>query len=309
MAVDRIANTDFQSLHELKLKAKGNAKDALPEVAKQFEGIFLQSLLKTMRSSNHFLDEANPFRGKDTATFQEMLDGQYISHVSKSTQGIGIAELLTKQLSGKVQRSTPANTLTIGPSNNITASKPEAQPAASNKPASEGVGSTQTASIMDNFIKSIWDKAKQAAAVIGLDPRILVAQAALETGWGQSIAKDADGSTSNNLFNIKSGSNTSFDSVKIKTTEYIADTPIKVSANFRKYPTVEESFNDYISLIKGSDRYQNALAHAGNPERYVNELSKAGYATDPQYGTKILSIYHSDELNEAMERCGLSNQQ
>ena len=96
--------------------------------------------------------------------------------------------------------------------------------------------------------------------------------------------------------------------MNIKTTEYIADTPIKMSASFRKYSSIEDSFNDYVSLIKNNDRYQNALANAGDPERYVNELSKAGYATDPNYGSKILSIYHSDELNQAMKICGLSNQ-
>ena len=133
-----------------------------------------------------------------------------------------------------------------------------------------------------------------------------MAQAALETGWGKLVAKDEDGTSSNNLFNIKTGTNKEFDSVKIKTTEYIADTPIKMTASFRKYPSVEHSFNDYVSLIKGSDRYQNALANATNPEQYVNELHKAGYATDPAYGNKILSIYHGDELNQAMQRCGLS---
>ena len=81
-----------------------------------------------------------------------------------------------------------------------------------------------------------------------------------------------------------------------------------MNQSFRKYSSVEHSFNDYISLIKGSDRYQDALASAGNPELYVNELHKAGYATDPEYSTKILSIYHSDELNQAIQRCALSDQ-
>lgn len=135
-----------------------------------------------------------------------------------------------------------------------------------------------------------------------------MAQAALETGWGKFVTKDADGTSSNNLFNIKSGNSKEFDSVNVKTTEYIADTPIKINASFRKYPSVEQSFNDYISLIKGNDRYQNALASAANPELFVNELHKAGYATDPNYSTKILSIYHGDELNQAIQRCELAEQ-
>ena len=143
---------------------------------------------------------------------------------------------------------------------------------------------------------------------MGLDPKILIAQAALETGWGKFVAKDSDGSSSNNLFNIKTGVITRIESVNVKTTEFIADTPIKMSASFRKYPSVEQSFNDYVSLITGSERYQSALDNAGNPEAYVNELHKAGYATDPKYGTKILSIYHGDELNQAMQRCELKDQ-
>ena len=316
MTVERIANTDFQTLNELKLKSRTDAKEALPEVAKQFEGIFLQSLLKTMRMSQHFIDDSSPFRGKDTETFQEMLDGQYVSKITSSSQGIGIADILTKQLGGTLGKTADKQLEigkidTIGPLGKpaVTDIKPFVNKVAGATPATEtATAATAPTTTIDDFVKSVWSKAKEAAASMGLDPKILIAQAALETGWGHSVAKDANGSSSNNLFNIKSGTNSDFESIKIKTTEYIADTPIKVSASFRKYASVEDSFNDYVSLIKSNSRYQNALANSGNPERYVNELSKAGYAMDPNYGTKILSIYHSEELNEAVNRCGLSSQ-
>lgn len=308
MSIERIANTDFHSLHELKRASKEDPKKALPLVAKQFEGIFLQTMLKTMRMGSHFVDESSPFRGRNAETFQEMLDGQYVSKMINSPSGIGIADMLTKQLGGTVQKSK--NALEIGQiTTKYTIPKGDALETnmtdvtlATKKPES-----TPT-TMIDDFVSSIWSKAKQAASLMGLDPKILIAQAALETGWGQSVAKDTDGSSSNNLFNIKSGNNKDFGSVNIKTTEYIADTPIKMNASFRKYNSIEDSFNDYVTLIKNSDRYQNALANAGNPERYVDELGKAGYATDPNYGSKILSIYHSDELNQAMKRCGFSNQ-
>ncbi len=294
MTVQSIATSDFQTLNELKVLAKDDAKKALPEVAKQFEGIFLQSMLKSMRMGQHFLDESSPFSGKNEATFQEMLDGQYATSIAGS-KGIGLATMLSKQLENSVPggKSTPSDSLI--PSELVASSPHEiAQKSTDKNAPTPGI---------DDFVKSIWPKAKQAASLIGLDPKILMAQAALETGWGKFVAKDADGSTSNNLFNIKTGSNKEYDSVQIKTTEYIANTPIKMNESFRKYPSVEHSFNDYVSLIKGSDRYQSALANAGNPEQYVNELNKAGYATDPNYGTKILSIYHGDELNQAIERC------
>lgn len=305
MTIDRIANTDFKSLHELKRESKADAQKALPQVAKQFEGLFLQSLMKTMRMSSHFVDEKSMFRGRNAESFQEMLDGQYVDSMVKSPSGIGIAEMLTKQLGGKVDKTK--NQLEIGQiAHQYTIPKGDALKINNAKAEIATKEAEPTSNTMiENFVNSIWSKAKQAAASMGLDPKMLIAQAALETGWGQSVAKDSDGSSSNNLFNIKSGSS-DFAAVKIKTTEYIADTPIKMSASFRKYDSVEDSFNDYVSLIKNSDRYQNALDNAGNPERYVNELSKAGYATDPKYGSKILSIYHSQELNDAMKKCELS---
>jgi peptidoglycan hydrolase FlgJ len=308
MSIERLANTDFQSLHELKRTSKEDPNKALPLVAKQFEGIFLQTMLKTMRMGSHFVDESSPFRGRNAETFQEMLDGQYINKTISSPSGIGIADMLTQQLGGTVQKSK--NTLAVG---QITTKYTIPKDIAVITKASEASLATKKSettaiTMIDDFVSSIWSKAKQAANLMGIDPKILIAQAALETGWGQSVAKDSDGSSSNNLFNIKSGNSKDFDSVNIKTTEYIADTPIKINASFRKYSSIEDSFNDYVSLIKNSDRYQNALAHAGDADRYVNELSKAGYATDPNYGSKILSIYHSDELNQAMKRCGLANQ-
>ncbi|MFW2572312.1 flagellar assembly peptidoglycan hydrolase FlgJ [Legionella sp. 29fVS95] len=301
MTIEGLAVTDFQGLQNLKLEAQKDAKQALPEVAKQFEAIFLQSMLKAMRMGQHFLDDASPFMGKNEQIFQDMLDGQYANNISNG-QGLGLASMLAKQLGQSVNT---AATTTVNPktTNGIE------QNMLASRVAPLEVTSTKTnagSADIDDFVKSIWPYARQAAGLLGLDPKILVAQAALETGWGQFIAKGSDGSSSNNLFNIKAASNTEGETVKIKTTEYIADTPIKMNASFRKYPSVEHSFNDYVSLIKGNERYEAALANTGNPERYVDELHRAGYATDPGYASKILAIYHGDELQQALERNGFS---
>lgn len=301
MTIQGIATGDFNALAELKAKASKDAKGTAGEVAKQFEGIFLQSMLKSMRMGQHFLDESSPFRGRDRETFQDMLDAQYASNIA-STNGIGIAAALTKHIESAAPDTKKVNSVQLQNDMNTQVLHRVAPKKLTEK------GDAKPASAVDDFVKTIWPKAKEAASLIGLDPKILMAQAALETGWGKFITKDTDGTTSNNLFNIKSSNNSEYDSVQVKTTEYIADTPVNVSASFRKYPSIEHSFNDYISLIKGSERYQGALASAGNPENYVNELHKAGYATDPEYSTKILSIYHGDELNQAMQRCGLSEQ-
>ena len=154
---------------------------------------------------------------------------------------------------------------------------------------------------LDDFVKTLWPYAKQAGRLIGLDPKMLMAQVALETGWGQFIAKDADGRSSNNLFNIKA--NHTDPSVQIKTTEYIANRPVNRVASFKKYPSVEHGFKDYISLIQGA-RYESALANAHDPQRYMDALHQAGYATDPNYTNKVLSIYHGDALLGALERNG-----
>ncbi len=300
MKVSGIATSDFAGLTELKAQAVKDAKGTAPEVAKQFEALFLQSMLKSMRMGEHFLDESSPFRGKDRETFQEMLDAQYASNIAGS-RGIGLATMLTKQLESATdpQKSIPVEIQGSAamPAQQTTVLK-QSSDANQDKPAT----------IIDDFVKSIWPKAKEAASLIGLDPKLLMAQAALETGWGKFVTKDAEGGSSNNLFNIKIGANSEHDSVNVKTTEYIADTPIKMNASFRKYASVEESFNDYVSLIKGDERYQGALASTSNPEIYVNELHKAGYATDPEYSTKILSIYRGDELNQAIQRCGGAEQ-
>lgn len=169
------------------------------------------------------------------------------------------------------------------------------------------VNQLQSHPSINEFVQSIWDKAKQAAALIGVDPKILVAQVALETGWGRLIAKDADGKSSNNLFNIKSKSASEYDSVLVKTKEYVTNQSVTTIASFKKYPSIEHSFNDYVVLIKDNARYQAALTHAGNPEAFCNELQKAGYATDPNYSKKILSIYYSEELTQAMSRLMLQS--
>lgn len=294
MAIEGIAVNDFQGLQNLKVQAQKDANSALPEVSKQFEAVFLQAMLKSMRMGQHFIDESSPFRGKTEETFQEMLDGQYANNIAKG-QGIGLAAMLSKQLQQPAASSAisaPDKTV----EQNLLSSRIMPQ---------HPVAESSAKADIDAFVKSIWPYARQAADLLGLDPKVLMAQAALETGWGQFVAKDTNGGSSNNLFNIKSTAEAETEAVEIKTTEYIADTPIKVNASFKKYPSIEHSFNDYVALIKGNGRYETALANTADPGRYVNELHRAGYATDPHYSSKIMAIYNGDELQQAMARNGL----
>lgn len=142
----------------------------------------------------------------------------------------------------------------------------------------------------DEFIATMLPMAKEAAAKIGVDPAYLVAQAALETGWGKSIIRDSDGSSSHNLFGIKAAGGWQGDSARALTTEYKGGQAVKEAAKFRSYDSFQDSFNDYVSFLQNNDRYDDALDATANPKQFVRELQQAGYATDPQYANKVAQI-------------------
>ena len=139
--------------------------------------------------------------------------------------------------------------------------------------------------------------AEKAAGMLGVSPSVLLAQAALETGWGKFVTRDtASGKSSFNLFNIKADSRWQGDAVQVQTLEYRGGVPEKEQARFRAYEDYADSFNDYVEFLQTNPRYQQALEQAEDPGRFVRELHAAGYATDPEYATKIERIFNSDLL-------------
>ena len=142
----------------------------------------------------------------------------------------------------------------------------------------------------EEFIATMLPMAEKAADKLGVDARYLVAQAALETGWGKSIIKQSDGSTSHNLFGIKSHNSWSGESARVMTTEYKAGKAVRESASFRAYDSYQQSFEDFVNFLQSNGRYQKALSSTENPEQFARELQKAGYATDPNYARKISQI-------------------
>ena len=150
------------------------------------------------------------------------------------------------------------------------------------------------------FIETMLPMAEQAAQKIGVDARYLVAQAALETGWGKSIIRQSDGSSSHNLFGIKAQRGWEGDSARVLTTEYQGGKAVKEAADFRTYDSYQQSFNDYVSFLQGNGRYREALASTENPERFVRELQEAGYATDPNYARKIGQIARQMQTYQAV---------
>jgi flagellar protein FlgJ len=142
----------------------------------------------------------------------------------------------------------------------------------------------------DQFVNTMLPMAKEAAARIGVDPRYLVAQAALETGWGKSVMRAQDGSSSHNLFGIKAGNSWQGSSARAITSEFRNGQMVKETAEFRSYDSYKDSFHDLVTLLQTNNRYQDVVKSADNPEQFVRELQKAGYATDPDYASKISQI-------------------
>ena len=131
---------------------------------------------------------------------------------------------------------------------------------------------------------------------------MLIAQAALETGWGKFVIQDEKGKSSNNLFNIKTNLDWDQQRFNAKTKEFLGGEIRDVVASFKGYNTLGDSFKDYIQLLQNNKRYQQALTKTENPEEFIQSLHKAGYATDPNYTDKILSIYQGGELTKALEQ-------
>jgi len=148
----------------------------------------------------------------------------------------------------------------------------------------------------EDFVRQLHPYAEQAARELGVEPKVLLAQAALETGWGRSLIKNGNGSNSFNLFNIKADRSWQGKQAQVSTLEFEQGIAKKINAGFRSYASFQESFKDYVDFIKSNPRYGDALKQVGNGARYLQELQQAGYATDPSYANKVMSIYNGNAM-------------
>lgn len=283
--------TNNSQLDQIKLAAKQDEKGALKQVAKQFETVFLQMVLKSMRQANEAFK--SDLSNSDQMNFyQDMFDQQLSS--SLGGKGFGIAEMLEKQLSGANNvHDTLADRLAVV---NHQQQHNEKVPSATQPVQALTHTNSPTKTQFDNprdFVKYLWEQSKTAAKKLGLKPDVLLAQAALETGWGKKISQDGQGASSHNLFNIKADSSWKKDKVVVNTLEYKAGVAAKQQDHFRKYQSFEESFSDYVNFLTTNPRYQQALNQVADAKSYLSELQAAGYATDPNYADKILNIIQS----------------
>lgn len=152
----------------------------------------------------------------------------------------------------------------------------------------------------DDFITQIWQFAKKASSKIGLNPAVMVAQSALETGWGKHIIEDNNGESSFNLFNVKAHRDWQGEKAAHSTLEFEQGLPVKKVEPFRVYNSFSESFDDFVSFLKGNNRYQDALDSTNKPETFLKNLQQAGYATDPNYADKIIKILNSDKFKNVI---------
>ena len=325
---------DLNSLNDLRRDAKngqGNEKEALRKAAQHFESIFMNMLLQSMRKANEAFESDSPFNSQSTKFYQDMHDQQLTMELS-SNGSLGLADLIVQQLSPDYSTYRPASVLRGNGDLNgsLTASGVE-EPKASNKSLPEWVNQqfihseiqTKSKSTLQNqavepaqqtprfdspdtFIQSLWEKAKAAGEQLNLNPAVMIAQAALETGWGKHVISAPNGQSSNNLFNIKAGSSWQGESVKKATLEFEEGVAVKKNAAFRAYNSIEESFDDFVNFLSSGSRYQDALKSTGNMEQFLHKLQQAGYATDPNYAKKIIGILNSEGLQQGISRM-LSN--
>lgn len=390
-SADSGSYSDLNRLNQLKVGADKNSDGNLRKVAQEFESLFLSEMLKSMRSATEALGKDNPLNTPAAKQYQEMYDQQLAVSMSREGGGIGLADVLMRQMQknkpvdaqaatlqgpaaaepvkkANVPTEIAAGTQADGPLGRSNGQRPlwayrvavpegvsahandvelmnqrrialpskltdrllagivptapvaidaKSAPLRNSAAADNVVNSTartfavpsermqvygravaqpplapakKAFSSQDEFVATMLPMAKAAAARIGVDPKYLVAQAALETGWGKSVMRAEDGSSSHNLFGIKAGQSWQGGQARAITSEFRDGSMVKETAQFRSYNSYQDSFHDLVTLLQSNDRYKEVLKSADNPEQFARELQKAGYATDPDYASKISQI-------------------
>ncbi len=336
--------TELGEMNKLRQQARDNDPKALQSVAEQFEQLFLNMLVKSMRDANATFSEDSYFNSSQVQFYQDMSDSQLTKELAEN-KGIGLAEVLVRQLGGNLDprlndgpeeegRIKPLSesermlNRTVDTAASMAASailgqaqansraieKAKAEASVSTTPniatsvipeskintsASEVVAEKaqpQRFETPEQFVQTLLPLAETVAAELGVDPKVLLAQSALETGWGRYLVQRPEGGSSHNLFNIKADSRWSGENASVGTVEFRDGVAQKERAAFRVYDSYEASFRDYAEFLRNSPRYQHALEQAADPYQYLSRLQEAGYATDPEYAEKISRIFDGDVL-------------
>ena len=329
---------NFQQFGDMKLGARSGSDDAAKSVAQQFEGLFVQQMLAAMRSAAK-IDTGQDSSYMNF--YQEMYDKQLAQTVAGQNR-LGVAKLILQQIPGSEAESgdtatapeldfSPARVATLNPGiptvKNVevpseVVSADDENPTGVLPASTEETSTVRVGRVVDDdfaevsrierannrwqspdrFIADILPQAQAAADTLGISARLLVAQSALETGWGKHTMKFADGRSSNNLFGIKAGPDWQGPSLQKTSLEFRDGILQSQVSRFRAYDTPAQSFADYVEFVHSNPRYQQALTQAGDDQAFIREIHNAGYATDPQYADKVLNILKGEALQRALAR-------
>ncbi len=298
--------TDSAGLAELRKEAQQKSPESLRAAANQFEALFLQLTLKTMRDA---VSKSSLLKSSDQELYNGLFDQQLALNLS-GISNLGIADLIYRQLGGEqhseqgkrfedylldsksstshaIQHTTVDGKWTSAESTGRTSSKVREQEPWSNA---------------DEFVNHLKPTAIRAAGELNIAPEAILAVTALETGWGSHVMRNNDGASSFNLFGIKASPDWHGESVVASTLEFVGGAMHKRQELFRSYKSAEESIADFAKLIKDSPRYKNALNTGSKPEAFFSALQDGGYATDPKYANKLKEVLQGQKIQQAFKK-------
>jgi flagellar protein FlgJ len=281
--------TDLASLTALKRGAANNDPATIRKVAQQFESMFTRMMLKSMRDAVG----PDPMFGSDQEQmYQSMADDQLSIQLSKG-RGLGLADMLIRQFQKMGVKGADAAGAVGAETSGANAGKSAAGAYTAVQRASATVAAAPASeAVKASFVRDMWPDAEKAGRQLGVDPRGIVAQAALETNWGRNLPQDPAGRSSNNLFGIKGSADWTGATVTAGTQEYLGGADTNTTSQFRAYATPGQSFQDYVALLRGNPRYSAALNTGGDVQAFAAGLQRGGYATDPDYARKINAVSH-----------------
>ncbi|MBI1422984.1 MAG: flagellar assembly peptidoglycan hydrolase FlgJ [Gammaproteobacteria bacterium] len=271
--------TDFSSLTALRKDARKDPQATLRKVAHQFESLYIKMMLKSMRQASL----GDPiFDSDNSKLYRDMFDNQLAMDMSDHG-GIGLADMLVRQL----QRYVPGDHHQGDTHMPVRALRSPVAPVHAEALPARFTSQSQ-------FIEKIWPLAEQAAKELNVPPQAVMAQAALESGWGQHVNQNAQGVSSHNLFNIKADASWKGPKVVVDTLEFEHGVAKRQKAAFRAYASYADCFRDYVDFLKSNPRYRTALTESDSAEAFAHNLHQAGYATDPAYASKLIDIMQRD---------------
>lgn len=272
---------DANSLNNLKYAARDNSPESIKAAAVQFEALMINMMLKSMRDAT---PKEGMFDSEQSRTFVSMLDQQLSQQIA--SRGTGLADMLARQLQIKQSSVAPEQLDALAPTQ-------RSMPSATGSATSAAFQSQPAPQSAREFVQKMGQHAEAASQDSGIPAHLMLGQAALETGWGKRQITGTDGTVSNNLFGIKATSSWKGKTVEALTTEYINGMPQKRIEKFRAYDSYADSFRDFANMMRNNPRYDNVMSNTGSTAGYAQAMQDAGYATDPQYASKLQRVIHS----------------